>query len=273
MELITVAAGHSVPLALTMLDASALRTRAGQEPVYRILSGPFLGSLIWANQSNITPSFNKSSPNDKVSWFRHDDIVHKRILYKSPSDVRLSAPAGDVHDSLVFLLTAGPEVQTARGTIHIKVKQLFQTPTKIVTNDTFFIVGIVAAILVAAIALFVFLLLKCRRKKLQREKRASIAQHAHLSPLFAPKGQLIDSPDSDGFKSQNGRKRLPAATVPSCKVIPIRRAGKNFHSAETELHPLDAYREDLYGTAAHSNGFLLPRNETTPVLSKNQYWV
>jgi hypothetical protein len=164
------------------------------------------------------------------------------------------------YDSFDFLLTAGSEIQVAKGTLMIKLRSLHQHPTKIVTNDHVLIALVIVGIAVVAIVTFIVMCLRLKRKK-ERRKR-SVSQHAHLSPLFQPKGRTGDSPDEAIGAS---------STVPNCKVIPLKRSGKNFRSPETEMHHLDAYREDLYGSA-NGNGYV-SRSETTPVLRKDQYWV
>ena len=184
-----------------------------------------------------------------------------QVVYKSPATI--SGPDMVTHDSFDFLLTAGPEMQVAKGTLVVKLRSLHQQPTRIDTNDHVLIALIIVGIVVVAIITFILLCL--RMKKKEKRRKRSVSQHAHLSPLFQPKGRTGDSPDE-------GTAVLSASsTVPNCKVIPLKRSGKNFRSPETEMHHLDAYREDLYGSA-NGNGYV-PRSETTPVLRKDQYWV
>ncbi|OQV11780.1 Chondroitin sulfate proteoglycan 4 [Hypsibius exemplaris] len=247
MEQVIIPVGQAIPLSVAVLDASALKLRAKNEPTFQVIRAPVLGSLVWAGEKG-----------DPVTSFTHTDIVEKKVIYKSPAEI--SGPDMVTYDSFDFLLTAGSKVQVAKGTLMIKLRSLHQHPTKIVTNDHVLIALVICGIIFAAVVTFIIMCLRMKRNEKRRKR--SVSQHAHLSPLFQPKGRTGDSPD-EGV--------LANSTVPSCKVIPMKRSGKNFRSPETEMHHLDAYREDLYGSA-NGNGYV-SRSETTPVLRKDQYWV
>ncbi|XP_055346418.1 chondroitin sulfate proteoglycan 4-like [Paramacrobiotus metropolitanus] len=253
LETPVVPVGHSIPIGLHLLDAGALKLRATPyEPHFLVTRPPALGTLLWASPDIIT-----------VTNFTQTDLVEKKIVYKAPPDIdRGGQPdTTSVQDSFAFLLTSAPDIQPVHVLFPIRIRVLHQQLTKIVTNDHVFIALVVTAIISVAVIFFIGLCWWMRR---QREKRKrSVSQHAHLSPLFHPKGRTGDSPDEALVEAP--------ATVPSCKVIPLRKPGKNFRSPETELHPLEAFREDLYGSV-NGNG-CVSRSETTPVLSKNQYWV